>query len=188
MKTSAMRTRLWLAATCACFATALAQPPQGIDNFGPYNSTFLEGGVGQSRPLAADSALLAAGASWSLSGWIRLTVPPSGTVVVGGVGNPRTDECRCLVLQDGRIALRLGGQQQLSTSQSPDWTQWHAVAATYDGSTARLYLDGHQSAAQTLPTSRVVPVFTLAPEGDAHHFGGSLAEFTLHAVALTASD
>src|SRR5690242_21751272 len=120
MKTSAMRTRLWLAATCACFATALAQPPQGIDNFGPYNSTFLEGGVGQSRPLAADSPLLAAGAPWSLSGWLRLTLAQTGAVVVGGVGNPSTDGCRCLVLQDGKIALRLGGKEQLSTPQSLD--------------------------------------------------------------------
>jgi len=184
-----MRARLGLAVLCTCIASAsAAAPPQATDNFGPYNSTFLEGGIGQSRTLAADSSLLAAGASWSLSGWLRLAAPPSGTVIVGGVGNPGTDECRCLILQDGKIALRLGDRQQLSTSQSLDWTQWHAIAATYDGSTARLYLDGHESAAQALPTSRVAPALTLAPEGDTPHFGGSLAEFTLHSNVLTPVD
>jgi len=188
MKTSAMRAGMWLTATCACFATALAEPPQGPrgeDNFGPYNSTFLEGGIGQSRPLAADSALLAAGAPWSLSGWIRLTAPPTGTIVVGGVG---TDECRCLILQEDKLALRLSGKQQLSTAQSLDWTQWHSVAATYDGRTARLYVDGHESAAQALTTARVSPVLTLAPETEARHFGGSVADLTLQSTALTASE
>jgi hypothetical protein len=223
-----MRAVLCLAASCACFA-ALAAPPRGTENFGPYDSTFLEGSIGQSRPLADDSPVLAAGAQWSLSGWIRLTAPLDGKVIIGGLGDPARDECRCLSLQDGKIALRLGGKQQLSTTQSPDLTQWHAVAATYDGTTARLYVDGRENAAQPVTTSRAAPLLTLAPTVPAlalapdtasaatappespespaspaataspavpvppaapaaHHFGGSLARFTLHSTALTANE
>src|SRR5215469_954094 len=212
-----MRTILRIITACLCIASALAAAcmtsssaatgPQGADNFGPYNSTFLEGGIGQSRPLASDAPLLAPGAPWSLSGWMRLTVPATGTVVIAAVGNisqiGNTDggECRCLNLQEGRLALRLG-KQELSAPQPVDLTQWHAVAATYDGTTARLYVDGRESAAGAAMTSRAAPLFNLAPEESlapeqsaqpekqpgSRHFGGSLAHFTLHPNALTASE
>ena len=179
-----------LALLCAGVAPALPAPPHATDNFGPYNATFLEGGVGESRPLAADSALLAAGASWSLTGWIKFAAPQAGSIVIGGVGNPYVGECRCLVLQDGKIGVRLGGKQQLSASQAFDFGQWHAVAATYDGATVRLYVDGHESAAQQLTGTHVSPELSLAPQGiaqaGAHHFGGSIAQFSLHGEALNA--
>jgi hypothetical protein len=47
-----------------CFG-AENPPPE---NQGPYNDSFLEGGIGVSRPLIAGSGL-AGGAAWSLSGW-----------------------------------------------------------------------------------------------------------------------
>ena len=175
---------------CAGLAQATAAAPHATDNFGPYNATFLDGGTGETRPLAADNALLAAGAQWSLTGWISFTSPQSGTVVIAGVGNPYVDGCRCLILRDGHFAVRFGSRQELDSGQSLDATQWHAVAVTYDGATARLYVDGQQSAAQTLSAPQVSAELSLAPEGIAqagvHHFGGSLAQFTLHAEALSA--
>jgi hypothetical protein len=182
---------------CLCSIPAWGASPERTDNFGPYDSTFLEGGVGQSRPLPADSSLLAAGAPWSLSGWIRLAAPLAGTVAIAGIGN--TGECRCLILDDGKFALRLGAQSVLRAAETPDLMQWHAVAVTYDGTTARLYIDGHQSAAQAVTTAHAAPVLTLAPEtgpqagasaaahGESHHFGGSLAHFALHPSALSAN-
>ena len=166
--------------------------PHGTDNFGPYNTTFLEGGVGESRPLAPDLALLGSGAPWSLSGWIRFPAAPPGTVIIAGIGNPYVGECRCLILQDGKIALRLGGKQQLRVGQSPDMTLWHFVAATYDATTARLYVDGRELAAQQLSTTPVMPELSLAPAGivvsGSQHFGGSLARFTLQDAALSADE
>jgi glycosyl hydrolase family 2/Ig-like domain-containing protein/concanavalin A-like lectin/glucanase superfamily protein len=41
-------------------------------NFGPYNLTVLKGGVGLTEPLAPDSPVIEAGATWSLSGWLRV--------------------------------------------------------------------------------------------------------------------
>jgi hypothetical protein len=184
-------------AACFCVAPLWGDTAPATDNFGPYNSTFLGGGIGQSRPLAPGTPLLAAGAPWSLSGWIRLTAPLAGRVVIAGVG--RMEQCRCLMLEDGRLALRIGGQSELRAAETIDLTQWHAVAATYDGTTARLYIDGHEGAAQRVGISSAEPILDLAPETSAqpgvearaqpetHHFGGSLALFTLHPTALTAS-
>jgi hypothetical protein len=176
-------------------------PPRGTDNFGPYNVTFLEGGVGESRKLAADTPVVAAGAAWSVSTWIRLTSPQAGTdaVIVGGIGDPDGGRCRCLILVDGRPGLRIGAgpstAAQLSAAQPVDMTQWHAVAATFDGATARLYVDGQIAATQAVTGSQVRPELVLAPPSPAAgsgsgagtgavHFGGSLALFTLHSTAL----
>src|SRR5271156_4586424 len=50
-------------------------------NFGPYNVNFLEGSVGLTRPLSADTAILAAGAPWSIAGWVRITRRQFGEVI-----------------------------------------------------------------------------------------------------------
>jgi len=189
-------------------------PPRSTDNFGPYNVTFLQGGVGESRRLAADTPVVAAGAAWSLTGWIRLTSPQAGTVIVGGIGDPDGGRCRCLIVEDGRPGLRIGAGSvqsgsvqsnpvqsnpvQLRAAQPVDMTQWHAVAATFDGVTARLYVDGQIAATQSVSGTQVTPELVLAPvaaeqlvvKGTAGsgtpHFGGSLALFTVHPTALTA--
>ncbi len=188
-RTGLVTRSLWGSALAALVA-ASATPAHAGDNLGPYNATFLQGGVGEIRPLAADSPLLAAGAAWALTGWIRFTSAEPGTVIIAGVGNPHADDCRCLILQGGRLGVRFGSGQQLKSDEVLDATQWHAVAATYDGTTARLYIDGHESAAKSLSAPKVPAELNLAPEGVAqtgvHHFGGSLAELTLHAAALSA--
>ena len=166
-----------------------AAPPQATDNFGPYNATFLEGGVGESRPLAADSSLLAGGAPWSVSSWIRVASLQAGTVIIGGIGNPYGNSCRCLILEEGKLGLRTGTDGgPLSTTRSLDMTQWHAVAATFDGATARLYVDGQVVAAQAATSAPVTPQLVLAPQAlpgsESPHFGGSMALFTLRAAAL----
>ena len=162
---------------------------RATENFGPYNVMFLEGGVGESRPLAADTSLLAAGASWSLSSWIRVTSPLAGTVILGGIGNPYADSCRCLILEEGRLGLRIGGGAvPITAAGALDMTQWHAVAATFDGTTARLYVDGQMAAAHSAIGAQVTPELVLAPPAlpgsRSAHFGGWMALFTAHSATL----
>ena len=44
--------------------SAVASTLAPAANFGPYNVSFLEGGIGLSRPLSVDAALLTAQAPW----------------------------------------------------------------------------------------------------------------------------
>ncbi|HEY6927533.1 MAG TPA: LamG-like jellyroll fold domain-containing protein, partial [Steroidobacteraceae bacterium] len=162
-------------------------------NFGPYNAVFLSGGIGIAQPLVPPGSLVSeAGAPWSFSGWLRVQHAGPGRVVVAGLGDVALApaQCWCLVLDHGRLALELGAQTALGTSGSID-NAWHAIAATYDGHLARLYLDGAEVASQKVTTGKVTPLLHLAPETTAdltgeHHFGGSLAHFQLHAQALDA--
>ncbi|HLY58951.1 MAG TPA: LamG-like jellyroll fold domain-containing protein, partial [Stellaceae bacterium] len=168
----------------ACVATFSARAaPAPDENFGPYNMTFLAGGIGMSRPLAPASPVLAAGAPWSLSGWIRVDVDQTGRSVVAAVGDP-AHACRCLVLDSGRPGLALG-DAIVAGDTAMSVKEWHAIAASYDGHAAHLYLDGKEIAARPAASPASAPTLTLAPTGGAGHFGGSVAEFTLKAGALT---
>ena len=62
------RPAAWLAVSLLGAAAAFgAGETDSPHNSGPYNLTFLEGGVGLNRPLAADDPTPAANASWSIT-------------------------------------------------------------------------------------------------------------------------
>ncbi len=192
MRPSLRRQLVLLALICSfSFGSPASNPVlQSLSsNLGPYNLEFLQGGVGLSRPLATDSPLLRADAPWSITGWIRASRQP-GTVVLAALGEPAGDTCRCLVLEDGELGLWAGQGGVLRTRVAVADDEWHAVAATYDGSTARLFVDGRVSASAPRATRPAAPILHLAPHSlgglDADHFGGKLAGLQVHAEALDA--
>jgi hypothetical protein len=163
------------------------------ENFGPYNLNVLEGGVGVQRRLAADVGLASPGAPWSMTTWIRSVRRQPDTVIVAAVGD--TDdpsaEWRGIVLRDGELTLDLTPRLALPGGVELPPGQWHHIAATYDGVTARLYLDGRQCGALEARTLQVAARIDIAPTAPdaapgAPHFGGSLAGFTLEPYALDA--
>ncbi|MEA3180818.1 MAG: hypothetical protein QOI59_4341 [Gammaproteobacteria bacterium] len=170
-------------AVCALNATAGLGAEQ-VTNTGPYNLTFLEGGVGMTRSLAPDNPALSASASWSITGWLRPTLAQSGDVVIAAVG-----ETRRLAIHDGRLQLR-AGDLEITAARPLQIGNWQAVAATQDGQSLKLYIDGQLSGARSITKQlpAVSPVLTLAPTAanPEQHFGGSLAQFQLEATALSA--
>jgi Glycosyl hydrolase 2 galactose-binding domain-like/Exo-beta-D-glucosaminidase Ig-fold domain/Concanavalin A-like lectin/glucanases superfamily/Glycosyl hydrolases family 2/Glycosyl hydrolases family 2, TIM barrel domain len=168
-----------------------AQPPN--PDFGPYNATFLSGGIGLTQSVPPDSPVLDGKSPWSLSGWVRAERITDGRVIVAAFGEPLAGQCRCLTLLQGQLGLEVAPGTFLHAHTSLDALAWHAVAATYDGRTARLYLDGAEVESREVAVERVPPVLRLAPESQTdltgeHHFGGSLALFQLRARALTAAE
>jgi beta-galactosidase/beta-glucuronidase len=175
-----------------------ASLPTGTANLGPYNDRFLEGGIGESRPLPADLTLLAGAAAWSLGGWVWLDHRQRGAVPLASVGDPAGSAVRTLQLVDGRAQLRVatGAGPDVIVSASTDSPTvgpgaWHALLATYDGRVARLYLDGLAVASAAAATAPVAARLELAPQPQAlagsqggQHFGGSLALFALQPAAL----
>jgi hypothetical protein len=163
-------------------------------NLGPYNVRILEGGVGVARPLADDSPLLAAGAPWSLSGWMSFTHRTSGPVVIAAIGDVAGGAWRGLQLQDGKLNLVLSPPMAALEDGAPlEPDHWYAIAAIFDGSLARLYVDGREIAAIPVTTLRVAPRLELAPvtattataSASSLHFGGSLALFSAAPSALS---
>ena len=124
---------LSLAATAALAPTA---------NFGPYNVEFLEGGIGLSRPLSADAGPLAAGAPWSMSGWLRMAHRQSGQVILAAIGDTALGEWRGIALADGALSLIAGPAATVRAPAALQAGRWYAVTAVFDGAAAHLYLDG----------------------------------------------
>ena len=165
-------------------ATVMLAP---TTNFGPYNATFLDGGVGLTRPLSEHAAPLPAGSPWSIVGWLRMAHAQSGQEIVSAVGDIAGEEWWGLAVRDGSLSLVVGSTT-LRGGSALEAGRWYAVAAVFDGTAAHLYLDGREVAAQPLSTSRVSPSLGLAPTAASSagrtHFGGSLAQWMLMSTPL----
>ena len=154
---------------------------------GPYNARFLEGSIGIERALPADTPVLAANAPFTISGWVHPARRQPGSVPLISVGAPGTDQCRCLFLQDGRPAFRVGST--ILTARAPITAErWTHLAVTAQDGTLRLYVDGREAGSAKTTISAVAPAIAIAAVGKDTHFGGSMVFATLEDVALSASD
>jgi len=187
------RARLLLSflALSVCLALTATSASDPRANVGPYNVTFLEGGIGLTRPLAPEMPLLATRAEWSMSGWINPARGRDETMVLAAIGDASASACRCLLLRNNKLVLGVGPRGRLNSNTTLEPKKWTAIAATYDGSTARLYVNGNEVAAGALEATAAVSAnLHLAPHSTdvlaQDHFGGSLASFQLHETALTA--
>ena len=82
--------------------------------------------------------MLDALAPWSMSGWLRFDRGEGPVLVVAAIGDSSSPECRCLVVESGRLALRTGGGGMIRAQNALVRHQWYSFAATYDGREARL--------------------------------------------------
>jgi hypothetical protein len=180
---------------CACLAPGPFAGRAGADTAapaagtsGPYDLKLLQGGIGITRTLPADTPILRAGAPWSITSWIRVEVPQSGLIVLATVGDSSSG--LSLLLDSGRLSLRSGAALVLQTPDSLPPQQWQCIAATFDGQRLRLYVGGLERGSTALTTQQASPLLQLAPVVGSpeavQHFGGSLAQFQLHDEALSA--
>jgi hypothetical protein len=164
-------------------ADTAAAPEAGTK--GPYNITALQGGIGMTRSLPADTAILHAGSPWSITSWVRIDLAQPGPVVLAAVG----DASMSLLLDSGRLGLRSGSVTVSQTSVALPTGSWQAIAVTYDGAGVGLYIGGVKQAEAKLATQAVRALLQLAPVMgyplSVQHFGGSLAQFQLHDAALS---
>jgi len=101
-----------------------------------------------------------------------------------------------LFLQDDRVVFWLSPDgalprvRSLASTLTVDATRWHHVAATWDGKTMRLFIDGKQDPA-TATIDRVFESTTSVLIGryqTGYYYRGLIDDVRLHARALTASE
>ncbi len=155
---------------------AAAQVPA---NGGPYNASFLTGGIGIERPVAG--TVTQANAPYSMTLWVRGDARQAGVVPLVALG-----DARVVALDDGRLTFTDGAATLAGPAIAPG--RWTPVAVVSDGSRATLYVDGRRvatGAARSSATGGMLHVARAVPGRP--HFGGTLVGVTLHDRALSAA-
>lgn len=170
---------LTLVLACAFAARAEANVPE---NGGPYNVTFLEGGVGIERELKGAERLVAADAPFHMFAWVRPAARERGFVVLMTLGDKRS-----LALFNNQFAFY--GDATVVTGAPVEPGRWTHLAASSDGRELKLYADGKLCANSQVRLPQVSPRIALAPVRDLMaHFGGSLVGATVGEGTLNASE
>ncbi|MFT6571294.1 MAG: hypothetical protein ACJAWY_003018, partial [Sphingomonas echinoides] len=169
-------------ALLATAATARAQ------TYGPINANLPAGGDAIVSRIGGADALAIATPTWTLSAWIEPSALPTGSALIGGFGDPGTGPRRFLALDGGKPSLVTEAGTLVSPARLGS-ASWHHVAASFDGTTARLFVDGKPVAQRKMATAAaaVSPVLTLAPRANAPVFAGRVANFALVAGAADAA-
>jgi hypothetical protein len=109
-------------------------------------------------------------------------------VLIAGAGDPLDEDSRFFSLVDGKAALRFSQRDLLISSQAVDLAGWHLFAATFDGQSAHLFVDGSELAHSPLHAGPIKPELALAPvcsKVNCTHFGGRIGQLTLSREALS---
>ncbi|WP_199902587.1 LamG-like jellyroll fold domain-containing protein [Azospirillum sp. B4] len=178
------RSLLWasLMVTAALMAPLEAHAADSTPVYGPYNAVILAGGDGLTKPLTG--VTLPAAGPWTLSAWFQADEVAPGTMLVAGLGDPA--QGRYLALTGGKLSLRTGAEAITGGAAVKSGT-WHHALASFDGKTARLFLDGAEIAHGMPAQGAVSPVVGLAPRAGGA-FAGRIAGFTVMGKALTADE
>jgi hypothetical protein len=169
-------------------------PVLAISRLGRAVSTASFDGVSD-RIVVLGSKALDAIAGVTLQGWIKRKKSQDWQNVIAkpGTGAAADQNYALWINPENRIVALFGGNGRSYArvdGPSPLEGQWHQVVATYDGRSARLYLDGALVATRRSSVRLVPNSFPLmiGSGGDGFRaFGGELAEVAIFPEALSMS-
>ena len=128
----------------------------------------------------------------TLMAWIQTTVTPSADIVGKDDGSDRNYNIH--VANSGKLFLNGGGRVAMPGATSVVDGNWHHVAGTWDGDTARIYVDGVEEAATPyagpIDTSDVPVKIGLRGNGEGvdRIFTGLIDEVAIFNVGLSEED
>ncbi|MCW3838281.1 LamG domain-containing protein [Sphingomonas canadensis] len=156
-------------------------------NGGPYNARFTADGGGLARTLEGAEELVAAGARYGISGWVRPDAKPAGMAMLIVLGD-EAGKCRCLAIHQG-YPMVLDGPTTITARKRLAAGKWTHVAMVSDGATLRLYVGGKLAGSTPIRSGPVPARIALAPRlAGFAHFGGAIAGATVDGVAPTEAE
>lgn len=108
---------------------------------------------------------------------------------MAGLGDPNEEYPRYIGLDAGKVRLWLGDHNSLEGTASLTTTEWHLLAAIFDGTDFHLFSDGRELATGKLALGTVGPQLGIAPPispgSTGKHFGGKIAGLMVVREALS---
>jgi len=126
--------------------------------------------------------------NWSVFAWVRM----KGTGVdrtLFGMGDAQSvgSGAYLRVSADGKAYLDLGGQTVESNTKVAN-NLWHYVGAVYDGTTARVYIDGKKEGESSINLALQCLGFSVGSGGGASNLEGYVDEIKIYDSPLSDSD
>ena len=171
----------------------LASLSLAATEYGPYHGIFIPDGLGLKKSFGAPNPPIQGSSQFTMSCWVRSEEPYPERTLVAGFGELTTVSRtqRYFALLDGRPALWLG-LDGISAPTPFRRGEWHHVALSFDGATARLYSDGIEAASGPTSFWEATPLIMLGPQalpGPAwSHFGGRVAFFNIIDKVMTPAE
>ncbi len=151
---------------------------------GPYDVRVLAGGPALNESIPPASRVITSTGAYTLSLWVELSSTTPRNVLLAGVGDPLAENSRFLGIDGGRPMMRYGVGNTLIADSALPAGGWHFLAATSDGTTVSLNVDGKEVARGILLSGAVTSRLVIAPTAaisdlPVEHFGGNLAQVML---------
>lgn len=128
--------------------------------------------------------------AYTLAAWIKPTATGArGIVGWGNYGSLR--RTNALRLNSSNGIINYWWAADISATVSADWSggTWHHVAATYDGTTRRLFHNGAQVASDTPGVNDATAAnFRIGSANNGEYFQGTLDDVAIYNHALSAGD
>lgn len=126
---------------------------------------------------------------WSLTCWINISGLPASVAYLMTYGSGAKSQPSLYLNSTGTIAVDASGTAGVATGAAVSQSVNHFLAATYDGTNIKLYLDGvlQGSAAPGALTVTNANLYLAALSGGTGPFNGAMKDATFHTTALTAT-
>ncbi len=157
---------------------------------GPYNGSFISGGLGVKKPLNTESnPPVQPNRAWSMYCWVKSDESNTIRTLLAGFGEAvgAAGSQRYFAVRAGKVFF-WSGTDEVITETPLASGKWQFLTATFDNGNLVLYSDGVKLTSKQIQLLPAEPVINLAPVKtawtDATHFAGKIAKFTLMSRVL----
>jgi hypothetical protein len=153
---------------------------------GPYLAHLVGGGPALTKVLPQE---IADSHTWSQWVWVHIDGAEQETIIAGA-GDPASAYSRYFEIRGGHAGIRFSADSSLSAPGVLTPGTWHLLAATDDGKTVTLYIDGASVATEAPPASQgIAAELEMAPDPPTKgilRFSGEIGGFSVAAAPIPA--
>jgi hypothetical protein len=165
------------------------------DQLEPADNALYFNGSSSQVDLGADSSLALTEGAFTLEAWIKPAQQSGICTILGRKNNGSASPGYAFYVNtynttDGRLKFETQGQNRGTLNQAVTWGVWQHVAATWDGTTLRFYVNGAEQPAGgdvNLTDGGVHAVLASFPSGGSY-YAGQIGEVRLWNIARSAAD